>query len=98
MSLRWSAARRLLEEDEGWQCDGCGEGLAPGCEIVCCEPCDFDLCQACALGCESAAARRAARRAARSRGMGIGGRPPYGELTGMYVPRVGPHLEDGNLR
>ena len=26
------------------------------------------------------------------------GGDPGGELTGMYVPRVGPHLEDGNLR
>ena len=68
--------------DEGWQCDGCGEGLVPGCAIVCCEPCDFDLCQACALGCESAAARRAARRAARSRERGGGGEGRAGGGTG----------------
>ena len=65
-AMRW----RTAPTDEGWCCDGCGEGLVPGCAIRCCEPCDYDLCQACAEGGGSAAARRAARRTARGTGRG----------------------------
>ena len=65
-AMRW----RTAPTDEGWCCDGCGEGLVPGCAIRCCEPCDYDLCQACAEGGDSAAARRAARRTARGAGRG----------------------------